>query len=112
MSIQLTGSLPCLPSSRRRLIDRLTWHLLIGHRGVIRKRRQNDSRLLQIFSLNPVIHILVGMMCATAVFQRVLNKLESRQADRIERLVVGPTCARQRQRRGVEITERFQPLAE
>ena len=79
---------PSLVGSRRRFLPR-------HHRFPVGDRidRPGDDRrgLLQVLDHQPLVGIHVGVMGADAVFQRVLNELESGHARRIKRQVIGPT---------------------
>src|ERR1041384_2457549 len=51
-------------------------------------------------------------MCARVVFNLILNKLESRQTNRVKRQVIGAARFRDRERVRAHISERREPLPE
>ena len=60
----------------------------VHHCRLIGKSGYNRRRLFHIVRLNPVKVVLVRVMGARIVFDRILNELETRQSDRIERQMV------------------------
>ena len=66
----------------------LLWHHFIHHCGLIDERRQDDRHLFYIVTLNAIKNIHVRVMCALVVLDLVLDKLKSRQADRVKTLMI------------------------
>src|SRR5208283_3232830 len=68
--------------------QRLAGQHLIAHGGVVHEDRLNRCCLRQVGGLQAFVGVHVRMMRARAVVEVVLNKLESRDPDGIERFVV------------------------
>src|SRR5205823_8665816 len=99
----------CLPS---RLIDRLPWQLFVHACRIVNKRSYNRRGLFQVIGLDSVEHVLIGVMGAGEIIDRVLDELESGQANRIKRLMICPASIRKTERFGADIIKWFQPAAE
>src|SRR5271154_7594678 len=78
-------------SFRQWFLDGLARQHLVAHGGVVDESRDNYGGLLQVFWLQPVIHVHVRVVCAGFVIERILNELESWDADGIKRQVIGAT---------------------
>ena len=76
-------------AAARRFRFWLARQLRIAHRRVVDERCDNDRRLLEIGCLNMIVYIEMRVMRPRAVLDRILDELESREANRIERQVVG-----------------------
>src|SRR5437667_5403370 len=68
----------------KRLLDRLARQHLVAHGCVINETGDDDRRLFQVVRQQAVINVHVGMMSARFILNRVLNKLESRNANCVE----------------------------
>src|SRR5712692_3617403 len=62
--------------------------LFVAHRGLVNERGHNSRGLLHVIGLNAIEHVLIRVMRARIVLDLVLDKLKSRQADTVERLMV------------------------
>ena len=90
--------------------QRLARQHQVAHRRVVDKDCLNHRRLSQIIRLQPLIRIHVGVMGARSVIEHVLNKLESRHSDRIERFVIGAARISHRQRAHTQVLQWRDPL--
>src|SRR6266850_2029703 len=86
--------------------------LLVAHGGLVNERRHDRRGLLHVVGLNAIEHILIRMVRARIVFDLVLDKLKSRQADPVKGLMVSAAGVGNRNRAGAHIAERHQPLTE
>ena len=68
--------------------------------------------MLQVFALNAIKNILIGVVSSGVVFDGVLDELESRNANRIKGNVVGATRVARSDRRGTKVGEGLQPFGE
>ena len=59
-----------------------------------------------------VVHVVIGVVRAGHVVERILDELEAGKTHRVERLVVGASGVGQRQRRRSEVLERREPRLE
>src|SRR3989442_5552400 len=66
------------------LLDGFARQHLVAHGCVINETGDDDRRLFQILRQQAVINVHVGMMRARFVLNRILNKLESRNANSVE----------------------------
>jgi len=83
---------------------------LIAHGRVIDKTGYNGGSLFQVVGLQVIVCVHIGVVRAGAVFDRVLNELETRQTNPVEREMVGAACVFRRYRSGPQVVERFEPL--
>lgn len=70
----------------------------IAERGLVQERSHDDGGLLEVVALDAVAEVLVGVVGAGAVLDRVLDELEGGNTDGVERLVVDAEGARGRER--------------
>jgi hypothetical protein len=88
----------------------LAWQHLVSHGRVIDKNRFNHRRLPEVARLQPLISVHVGMRAARIVIQRILNKLKTRNPDRIEGQVIGSSRVAHGERGDAEVLQRRDPL--
>src|SRR6266850_2922340 len=67
---------------------RLARQPLVAIGGVVHERRDDDRVLHHVLRLDPFVQIHVRVMRVTAVFHRVLDELEAREPDLVERDVI------------------------
>ena len=67
------------------------------------------TALLHVVVLDPLVRIHVRVVGAGVVLDVVLDELEARQADAVERLVVGAAGVANGQRGRAQVAERLQP---
>src|SRR5262245_61095763 len=72
-------------------VDHLPRHPLVHHRGVVDEGSKDRRGLLHVFRLDTVKDVHVRMMRPRVVVEPVLDELETRQANVIERDVVRGT---------------------
>src|SRR4051812_33624561 len=84
--------------------------VLVG--GVISKGGDNDGGLLEVFGLNAVKDVFVGVMSAARIIQRILNKLKARQTDAIKGNMIRASGIGNGQCLGAQVPERFEPAPE
>src|SRR5258707_15473379 len=90
-------------------LNGLARELLIALRRHIHKRRDDHRHLLQVFRLQAVIDVHVGVVRARVVFDWILYELEPRDAGSVEREMVGATGVAHGQRIHAEIVEGLHP---
>src|SRR5258708_5578401 len=74
---------------RQRLLDGLARQHLIAHGCVVDKTGDDYADLFQVVGLKSIIDIHVRVMSTGLVFDGILDELKSRNADGVERLMVG-----------------------
>src|SRR5204863_4195735 len=84
----------------------------VAHGGVIDEGGHDDGGLLEVILRGAVEYVHVGMVRARAVLQRILDELETGEADSVERLVVGPAGVGYGDGGGAHVCEGCQPLLE
>src|SRR5580693_5857183 len=97
---------------RQRTLDWLTGQHLVAHRSLVDEAGYDDRNLFQIVGLQAVIDIHIGMVSARLVLYRILDELEPRNADGVERKMVGAARIAHGQRGHAEIAERLHPRFE
>ncbi len=70
---------------------RLPWQQFLTIRSEIYECSDHDGVVHHVDLLHPLVDVLAGVMRARAVLDRVLDELEARQPDGVERLVIRPT---------------------
>src|SRR5258706_10297483 len=94
---------------RQRLLNRLARQHLVAHGCVVDKAGDDYADLFQIVGLQAIIHIHIRVVGARLILDRILNELESRNADGIEGLMVGAAGVAHGDGIHAEIFERFHP---
>ena len=97
---------PLEPPCRTWLRQRFAGQFLITLRGVIYKCGYDGGDLFQIVFPQVIIRVHIRMVGTGVVFYFVLDKLKSRQADRIEGQMVGAACIIDSDGGGAEVMER------
>src|SRR6185436_14712643 len=116
----LTGSLPrrlmllrgrrrCGPLRRRK---RLARQLLVAHRRFIREHGHDRRVLDHVVALNAIEEVHVRMVRARIVLQPLDQELERRDADVVERHVIGLRDRSRSEDRHAEVPHRRLPLLE
>src|ERR1700733_7936190 len=95
---------------RHRIGQRLARQHLIALRSVVDKDRFNCGDLFQVFGLQPLKYVLVGMVRAALVVEFVLDELKSGNSDSVKAEVIGPARVAHGQGGHAEILERRDPL--
>ena len=85
---------------------------LVAHGGVVHKNGFHHRGLRQVLGLQAFVGVHVRVVRARAVIERVLDKLESRNADCVERFVIGASGIAHGQRVDAKVVERLNPLRE
>src|SRR3954451_20703495 len=73
----------------RRPGQRLARQLLVAHRGVVGEHRGDRRLLHQVVALHAIVDVHVRVVRPRVVLEAILHELESRQADGVERRVIG-----------------------
>ena len=71
------------------LVQALARKFFVEISGVVDEGGDDGGGLFEIIRLHAIVNVLVGMVGARVVIHRVLNELETRQPDAIERLMIG-----------------------
>src|SRR5437773_8638157 len=91
---------------------RLVRNLAIEIRGVVREGRHDDRRLLNVFLLQPLDRVHVGVVGADVVVHVILNRIESRHTRVDEAEVIGRPDRLDVVAARAEALERFEPAVE
>src|SRR5580693_4181345 len=92
--------------------ERLAREHLIAHRGVVDERSFDERGLSEVFGLQSFEGVHIRMMCARAVVERVLDELESGEADGVEGFMIGAASVAHGDRRNAQIFQGLDPLLE
>src|SRR4051812_31600526 len=112
-------------SSRHRTLERLpallvelwmrewlAWQHLVAHRGIEDEDGFHGRGLGQVFLLQALVRIHIGVVRTAAVIKRVLDELESRYAHGVKGLVVSAAGLAHGDGGHAQVFERFHPLRE
>src|SRR5690606_3845651 len=94
------------------LEHRLARHLLIAHRRVVDHAGDDRRGLLEVLRRGVVVGVQVGVVDVGAVVQAIVHELEARQADPVERDVVGAAGVARDHHGGADVGERRHPCLE
>src|SRR5258707_15507694 len=78
-----------LPGQRR--LEGLARQHLVAHRSLVHKAGDDNGCLLQIVGLKAVIDVHVGVVGTRLVLNWILDELESRNPNRVERKMIRPS---------------------
>lgn len=92
--------------------ERLAREHLVAHGCVVDEDGFDGGGLLQVGGLQAFVDILVGVVGARFVVERVLDELEARDADRVEGEVVGAAGVLHADGGDAEVFQRRDPLLE
>ena len=85
---------------------------VVCHGCVVEEGCHDYGGLLQVVFLNPVHHVLIGVVGAGVVFDGVLDELKAGDTDGIEGDVIGAARVLDGYGGGSEVGERLKPLTE
>src|SRR6059058_1334059 len=101
-----------LRARRLRLGQGLARDHFVAVGGQVDEASDDDGHLLHVRLLNALVDVHVGMVSARVVVQRILDKLKTGQADRIEGQVIGAAGVADGERVHAEVVERLHPGGE
>src|SRR5262245_38922847 len=91
------------------LRQRLAWEEIFTHGSVVNNRGDDGGGLHEVAGFCVVVNVHLGVMGASCVIERVLDELEARKSNGVEREMVGAAGVANRDRCGAEILEGSEP---